>query len=735
MILTEAASNGGLAEALKYAWSKYTCSKEAEGASSDSVLEGASHDSVLGGALRDSGNGSASRESVHGGNLCDSGLGGALRDSVHGGASHDSVLEGASRESVNGSASLDNVHGSENVQVSIEEQIEECLHHGTPLEDNFELDTVYCAAYNIKDYYMESGNPRQMRGASQLLNGIFEYRALDYLISNHHPASCQCYEGGSQTLILLPKGCGKEMAAHMEQLFADYCITAMGVAIYQCVHVNDLIIRDKFDLFLKNVYKESNMRRMLKFDVRPENDLIGKTEELKNEIFNNSDDECYVDNYALKRDPCEYRCDSSQHYHSSQLNERCERCRLRIATYQANLKEEPSFLLCASCAHKEIRGSFPQRRDFRNKCAEFCKEHSDDLFNNIKLKVCDSIRKTDDLKDSNEDIALLYADVNNLGGAGQYLHGLYNYIDFFNGVAKTVKEALYHSLIDTMLKIPGLLNGKSLTAKFEVIAVGGDDICVLLPGNAALFAATRFTRLFNDYWKKYKGPLIENVKDEVARKELDALSISVGVSVGRYTTPLAFMHITTEDLLKSAKNRSHKQKCEGKSPPYGAIDILSLKSDAQWATDLTFLRHKKTEQSLFDNVDEKNKKIKTADMTMRPFSLKEAEKFYDILNAARNISPHMLHNIDAVGKARGIDEGELFIDYLYAKADDNTRMALERVCGGVMGMLDRQLSENKKTGMYFYKAGNREHGISPWHDIVDLWDQGKEAQREQTLTP
>ena len=29
---------------------------------------------------------------------------------------------------------------------------------------------LYGGAYSIKDYYMESGNPRQMRGASELLN-------------------------------------------------------------------------------------------------------------------------------------------------------------------------------------------------------------------------------------------------------------------------------------------------------------------------------------------------------------------------------------------------------------------------------------------------------------------------------------------------------------------------------------------------------------------------------------
>ncbi len=37
--------------------------------------------------------------------------------------------------------------------------------------DDMQYDLLYGGAYAIKEYYMESGNPRQMRGASELLNG------------------------------------------------------------------------------------------------------------------------------------------------------------------------------------------------------------------------------------------------------------------------------------------------------------------------------------------------------------------------------------------------------------------------------------------------------------------------------------------------------------------------------------------------------------------------------------
>ena len=65
-------------------------------------------------------------------------------------------------------SSCDDARENDNATVLVEEQIKEqkkdkikkCLLSGDPLNDNFELDAVYCAAYNIKDYYMESGNPR-----------------------------------------------------------------------------------------------------------------------------------------------------------------------------------------------------------------------------------------------------------------------------------------------------------------------------------------------------------------------------------------------------------------------------------------------------------------------------------------------------------------------------------------------------------------------------------------------
>ena len=627
------------------------------------------------------------------------------------------------------------------MKVPNKDGLKSCLLNSIPLAEDFKIDAVYGAAYNIKDYYMESGNPRQMRGASQLLNDIFEIHIKKYL-REKHTECCQCYQGGSQTLILLPSGCGDKMATYIEQLFIDYCITAKGVAVCKQTSVNELIDEHKFDVFLKKLFLATNARRMYKYDSRPENLLNGKTDELLFEFKSITHKNCYV------------------HEKAASIN-RCQRCRLRTPTYIAELREEPQFEMCTSCAHKEIRGSYYQRIDFRSRCVEFCDEHGD-LFGNVKLVlkkdnkgiintkndkeintkkfvnddfIDSDIRTTDDLKDGNGDIALLYADVNNLGGVGNSLHGIHNHIAFFKAVAKTVEHALFHALILSMKIEPGLNADGNLLAQFEIIAMGGDDICVLLPGNVALFAATNFACFFAEYWKDYSKPLLsmlDNANKTPDTKKLQEiqdlvdLSISVGVSVGRYTTPLAFMHTATESLLKSAKDRAHREKSSGK-PPYGAIDILSLKSDAQWATELSFLRKKKIEKSLFST---KNTDTTSADMTMRPYTPEEAKCFLDIIDIAHMLSPNMLHNIENASKTLGIEEGDLFFEYLLSKAEPDSLFELKNLCSKLKKMLQNQLGNNIASSMYFCDHKKSYKKISPWHDIIDLWDQRKDAPHE-----
>ena len=148
---------------------------------------------------------------------------------------------------------------------STEQEVTEEFENGTGLSEDFQLDIVYGTAYSIKKYYMESGNPRQMRGASQNLNKIFNKHIPLYL-EKKYKKECIYYQGGSQILIIMPSGCGSEIASYIEDCFEKYAPTANNVAVTISCSANDLLCNSKYIEVRKKISDLCMERRMLKFD-------------------------------------------------------------------------------------------------------------------------------------------------------------------------------------------------------------------------------------------------------------------------------------------------------------------------------------------------------------------------------------------------------------------------------------------------------------------------------------
>lgn len=566
---------------------------------------------------------------------------------------------------------------------STEQEVTEEFENGTGLSEEFQLDIVYGTAYSIKKYYMESGNPRQMRGASQNLNKIFNKHIPLYL-EKKYKKECIYYQGGSQILIIMPSGCGSEIASYIEDCFEKYAPTANNVAVTISCSANDLLCNSKYIEVRKKISDLCMERRMLKFD----SNLI----DIRNGFVLDVSKHKYLNQYSGQE-------------------MRCERCRLRIPQYIANI-ENDSFLLCPSCARKEMEGDYLARNYFRDACKSYGEEHLPDII----LNVDENIRTTDDLQDENGDIALLYADVNNLGGMGLRIQGICDERVFFEAVDETVKDALYYSIILAMKCFDALKYGeenveKEVEGRFEIIAVGGDDICLILPAQIALSCATMLVRKFEEVWEKnYQSGFERELGGSVH------LSISAGISIASYNTPLTYMQDATEQLLKSAKQLSHAKKDK---KMHGAIDILSLNSDGQWAAELDFLRNYK---------DERNPLFKPGvRMTLRPFAVEEAEVFLEVLELARKLPMHLLRNIDSACKEMTREEASLYFDYVMSKirnnrSSQNKYELIKKQCALVRKMKGEKPEKPEKAPAMFIKSENEEY-VTPWHDILDLYDQ------------
>ena len=362
----------------------------------------------------------------------------------------------------------------------------------------YKYDLLYGGGYSIKEYYMESGNPRQMRGASELLNecaaDVKRHLKKNGINEDH------IFTGGATLSAKVPHDNGKKYAAEAEDIFRNKCRTAS--AAFVAAPFND-----------DNDYQEARSRAIYEYECR-------KASKFTSWKFQDEKD----DKHLMKRDN---EADCGFEYADSGAPPRCPRCRMRTPHYQCkHNNEEEKLYLCTSCAKRE-RKSGERKYELRNECdSEYGFE----------------INTLPDIADSNGRIALLYADINNLGREGDKMTSFEMDKTFHSSVGKTVKEAV-HTAVRRAMTVEK--NNKKSNARFEIVTLGGDDICLLLPGDTALLTAMSIVNEFDNAEEFTKIADIYNTKID--------LSISVAACVANDTTPLAYMEGIVSSALEKAK--------------------------------------------------------------------------------------------------------------------------------------------------------------------------------------
>jgi hypothetical protein len=594
------------------------------------------------------------------------------------------------------------------------------------IEANEAADVVFGGVFSVKEYYLENDNPRQMRGASQWLvdtfNGFEDNEVFGIVIKSIQDLIAE-NEGlytsaGASFFALVPPGRGARVALSCEELVLSYTITAQVSVVWQELFDAKLLLdRERFPRLIKSLNHAFEERRFVKFPPlespwTPSNDPLLPD---RNNTMGRSD--CYI--------------------HRFESQDLCERCRLRTVEFRAYLQEEGDFFLCPSCAHKEFRGGYVQRNHFRDNCAKFA-EHELGIHLIVPSRVTDKrfwFGTTDSYADANGDIALLYADINDLGDALNKI-GVYNveeqvdfatevqsafinsindvfrynfedYSEFHRAVTEVVQKSLYHAVASSTKSLydvqPTLFpddftSEKGYPSRFEIVAAGGDDICIILPGSTALLAGTLLMEQFEERWNEQKDKFNGLT-----------LTISVGIAIGKAQTPIQFLHDVAEQLLVIAKDRAHDLETHKSDGAGGALDILVVTSEGQWASSV--------EQSLREKL-KKREGDKKANLTMRPFSRTESREFLQNLNqAVTTIPPSTLLAIETASKKCGIAEGDLWFEYQLSRQTNQNK----NVKGDQEGDL-RKLAHRfgKDCKMYYASSDGL---VSPWHDIAELRNQ------------
>lgn len=191
-------------------------------------------------------------------------------------------------------------------------------------------------------------------------------------------------------------------------------------------------------------------------------------------------------------------------------------------------------------------------------------------------------------------IAYIYADGNNMGGYIQKIKTPENYKKFSEDIFEATEKSVYFALAEHLHphQLKNLTdpdnkdrNG-SWIHPFEILAIGGDDVMLIVPANKALEIAKTIGEKFEEILTNKKGyePEISTYETgEVHRyakqppnENKSSLSMSTGVLITAKDTPVYYAQNLREQLLKSAKKRAKKLK--EKNYLGGTIDFLTLKS-------------------------------------------------------------------------------------------------------------------------------------------------------------
>ncbi|HEY9804236.1 MAG TPA: type III-B CRISPR-associated protein Cas10/Cmr2 [Leptolyngbyaceae cyanobacterium] len=256
-------------------------------------------------------------------------------------------------------------------------------------------------------------------------------------------------------------------------------------------------------------------------------------------------------------------------------------------------------------------------------------------------------------KVSNGYIAYIYADGNNMGGFIQNIPTPKEYQEFSQDVDNATKYAVYQALAYNLhpREIRGISEPESkiqngdLIHPFEIITIGGDDILLIVPADKALQIAQMIGEQFEKILLRKVQISDVQIKDkyEVTAKKADLnkfhrfctevseydqcqLSISSGVLITSYNTPVYYAEKLTNQLMKSAKKYAKSLKYEDNNEEFtyygGTVDFFTMKSVTM----------------ISSNIEEFRKQALTIDkykLYAAPYTLPELDKFLKSIQALK----------------------------------------------------------------------------------------------------
>lgn len=247
-------------------------------------------------------------------------------------------------------------------------------------------------------------------------------------------------------------------------------------------------------------------------------------------------------------------------------------------------------------------------KKFENYLDDSESEHQKYYGGNHSRNVTESRNMEEIANSSNYFLSMIYADGNNMGGYIQQIKTPEKYRQFSQDILEATEKSVYYALaknlhphqLKNLRKPDNRKRENAWVHPFEIIAIGGDDVMIMVPANKSLAIAKDIGEKFEEilaakgrYNIIEKSPEPNNIIEksteprkpgnihrylaENATHYDSILSTSMGVLTIKYDTPIYYANHLVSQLLKSAKEKAKKLK---KDYSYfgGTVDILTLKS-------------------------------------------------------------------------------------------------------------------------------------------------------------
>lgn len=291
-------------------------------------------------------------------------------------------------------------------------------------------------------------------------------------------------------------------------------------------------------------------------------------------------------------------------------------------------------------------------------------------------------------------MGFILADGNGIGSLLEEMQGFKQYHYFATELDQLMREITCNALLSELQKPHNNI------APFEILLMGGDDLMVVVPADAALKVALKIVEDFEvKATKLARSP-------EVGLSQDTHLSLSTGVVIAHDSFPIKAAHDLADDLLRSAKRKTSED-----TEQHGAIDFMVV-TEAGTA-GLGFVRDKVLTEKSFVVPPPTGDEFR---LTERPYTAAKLKELLDFIIKFKegNFPTRSLHTMYDALFQPGI-QAQLTTLTVLARAKEEHRALLMEFF--------QKVASVKPTDTYTYpwRREKVQHYSTPLGDLVEIY--------------